>query len=818
MKTIRIYSLLLLLVCSAWSLAQRAEYWLDVDPGHGRGAAITVVGEDATASISTATLPMGMHVLGVRAAVGRKWSHTYTHRFIILPSGGVTALSGAEYWIDADPGKGNATSVSIAANTTQLTIPVNTESLEPGMHTFGARIKQGDSWGQTYTHPFLILPSGGEKTLSGVEYWIDADPGRGNASSVSFAADATQLTIPVNTEGLEPGMHVFGARIKQGNSWGQTYTHPFLILPTGGVTTLSGAEYWIDSDPGRGNATSVSIAANTTQLTIPVNTEGLEPGMHTFGARIKQGDSWGQTYTHPFLILPSGGVTTLSGAEYWIDSDPGRGNATSMSIAADATQLTIPVNTEGLESGMHTFGARIKQGNSWGITYTHSFLVLPSTTFEMTVQAVEAYWDYDFENPINIPFSQVGDSVIISNYPLSTNALTLGKHTLYIRAKADGKWGFLAEHEVCKTPVPLFEAFGDGDFICQGGTVYIDDQSSNTDQTTAYAWDMNGDGVTDYTSAGGFTHIYTEAGNYTITLTLTTPDGCEASFAQEVVIHSSVNPTVALSLSNNVCEGTEVTLTATATNAGDAPAYEWLRNGQVIGTTDLPTFAYSNFADSDRVAVRLTADNPCALNPVVTSEETVMVIYALPEIELNVPAVIYTDAGVVQLGSMATPAGGQFFLDDATRQTTFIRAGSVGLGEHSLRYVVATEHGCRSEAQTTFTVMDRPTYTITFVDEDGITILQQSQVALDAMPTPPADPSKQEDEHFTYSFAGWVPDIVAATEAATYKATYTPEEKIVTAVEMTDDALVPHKVIENANLFIILPDGTRYSATGVKVE
>ena len=743
---------------------------------------------------------------------------TYTHSFIILPNRGSSSLSGAEYWVDTDPGHSQATAVSVSAGTTQLSLPVNTAGLEPGIHTVGARLKQGNYGGLTYTHTFVILPSNGVTTLSGAEYWVDTDPGYGKATAVSVAADATQLSLPVNTAGLEPGIHTVGARLKQGNSWGLTYTHTFVILPSNGVTTLSGAEYWVDTDPGHGMATAVSVASGATQLSLPVNTAGLEPGIHTVGARLKQGNSWGLTYTHTFVIMPNMGVTTLSGAEYWVDTDPGHGKATSVSVASGATQMSLPVNTAALETGAHVVGVRLKQGNSWGITYTHSFLVLPSTTFEMTVQAVEAYWDYDFDNPINIPFSQVGDSVIISNYPLSLNALTTGKHYLYIRAKADGKWGFLYEQEVCKTPVPLFEAFGDGDFICQGGTVYIDDQSSNTDQTTAYAWDMNGDGVTDYTSAGGFTHIYTEAGSYTITLTLTTPDGCEASFAQEVVIHSSANPTVALSLSNNVCEGTEVTLTATATNAGDAPAYEWLRNGQVIGTTDLPTFAYSNFADSDRVAVRLTADNPCALNPVVTSEETVMVIYALPEIELNVPAVIYTDAGVVQLGSMATPAGGQFFLDDATRQTTFIRAGSVGLGEHSLRYVVATEHGCRSEAQTTFTVMDRPTYTITFVDEDGITILQQSQVALDAMPTPPADPSKQEDEHFTYSFAGWVPDIVAATEAATYKATYTPEEKIVTAVEMTDDALVPHKVIENANLFIILPDGTRYSATGVKVE
>ncbi len=789
MKRIRIYSLLLLLVCGAsWAFAQRAEYWLDVDPGRGRGTAITVAGETVSAGISTAALSPGMHTLGIRTAVGNKWSLTYTHSFIILPNRGYSSLSGAEYWVDTDPGHSKATAVSVSAGTTQLSMPVNTAGLDPGIHTVGARLKQGNFWGLTYTHTFVILPSQGVTTLSGAEYWVDSDPGHGKATAVSVTADATQLSLPVNTASLNPGIHTVGARLKQGNSWGHTYTHTFVILPSQGVTTLSGAEYWVDADPGHGKATAVSVAAGTTQLSLPVNTTGLEPGIHTVGARLKQGNSWGLTYTHTFVILPTNNASTLSGAEYWVDNDPGHGKATAISVAADATQLSLPVNTSALQIGEHIVGIRLRQGNSWGHTYTHSFVILPNTAFEMTVQAIEGYWDYDYDHPMSIPFTQVGDSVIISHYPLPTNTLANGKHTLYLRAKADGKWGFMAEHEFCKTPQPLFEAFGDGDIICQNGNVYIEDLSENVDlSATTYAWDVNGDGTTDYTTKGGFTHTYTEPGNYTITLTLTTADGCEASYTQEVVVHSAANPTVALSLNNGVCVGSEVTLTATATNAGAAPVYEWLCNNRVIGTTDLPTFTYAQFADGDQVAVRLTADNPCALQPMVTSEATTMVIYALPQIELSVPAVIYTDAGVVQLTGMATPAGGQFFLDDATRQTTFIRANSVGVGEHTLRYVVASEHGCSAQAQTTFTVMERPKYTITFVDEDGTTVLQQSQVALDAMPTPPAEPTKAATEQYTYTFSGWSPAIVAATAAATYTATYTATLNRYTVIFANED-------------------------------
>ncbi len=67
-------------------------------------------------------------------------------------------------------------------------------------------------------------------------------------------------------------------------------------------------------------------------------------------------------------------------------------------------------------------------------------------------------------------------------------------------------------------------------------------------------------------------------------------------------------------------------------------------------------------------------------------------------------------------------------------------------------------------------------YTVTFVDEDGTTILKD-ETAYDygtkaADIVKPADPTKPEDANYTYSFAGWTPTIADVTGDATYKATY----------------------------------------------
>ena len=65
-------------------------------------------------------------------------------------------------------------------------------------------------------------------------------------------------------------------------------------------------------------------------------------------------------------------------------------------------------------------------------------------------------------------------------------------------------------------------------------------------------------------------------------------------------------------------------------------------------------------------------------------------------------------------------------------------------------------------------------YTIKFVDFDG-TELQSGSVAYGEMPTAPAAPSKAADAQYTYTFAGWTPEISAVTGDQTYTATYTSE-------------------------------------------
>lgn len=80
----------------------------------------------------------------------------------------------------------------------------------------------------------------------------------------------------------------------------------------------------------------------------------------------------------------------------------------------------------------------------------------------------------------------------------------------------------------------------------------------------------------------------------------------------------------------------------------------------------------------------------------------------------------------------------------------------------------------------TYTATYAPTlrkYPITFVDEDGTTVLKGATeyeygTTADKI-AKPADPTKAADKDYTYAFAGWSPAVADVTGEATYKATYT---------------------------------------------
>ena len=108
-------------------------------------------------------------------------------------------------------------------------------------------------------------------------------------------------------------------------------------------------------------------------------------------------------------------------------------------------------------------------------------------------------------------------------------------------------------------------------------------------------------------------------------------------------------------------------------------------------------------------------------------------------------------------------------------------------------------------------------YTVLFLDEDG-TELDRQTVDYGSTPTYQGEtPTKESDEQYSYTFAGWSPRIVAVTKDATYTATYTRHDIHEGIDNIPDGWGDARKVMIDGTLYI-RRGSHLYTADGVLVE
>ncbi|MCW5899890.1 MAG: T9SS type A sorting domain-containing protein [Flavobacteriales bacterium] len=140
------------------------------------------------------------------------------------------------------------------------------------------------------------------------EYFIDADPGFGNGTSLTFTpAPEVALQLSIDMVGLSPGPHVLGIRMKDGaGHWGLTNRRFFMLrsMATGG--DIVRFEYFLDTDPGFGNGTQLPAgpAPEVVNVLAEVLTDGLPAGPHTLFVRsLSSTGAWSITNATIFNVL-----------------------------------------------------------------------------------------------------------------------------------------------------------------------------------------------------------------------------------------------------------------------------------------------------------------------------------------------------------------------------------------------------------------------------------------------------------------------------------------------------------------------------------
>ena len=168
--------------------------------------------------------------------------------------------------------------------------------------------------------------------------------------------------------------------------------------------------------------------------------------------------------------------------------------------------------------------------------------------------------------------------------------------------------------------------------ICPGTNVTFTATPTNGGSSPVYQWLLNGNniGVNSPTFASS-----TLSNGDVISCRLTSNATCltisdAASNNITMTVNAQVAPAVSINISaNNVCAGTPVTFTASATNGGSLPVYQWLLNGNDAGTNS-PTFSGSTLANGDVVSCLMTSNAGCATPASITSNSIIVNIFPLP--------------------------------------------------------------------------------------------------------------------------------------------------------------------------------------------
>jgi hypothetical protein len=223
---------------------------------------------------------------------------------------------------------------------------------------------------------FNTLLGLGQNTITEIEYFFDTDPGVGNATNIDIT-DAVNLnetlSLPINS--LSSGIHILHMRTKNdANTWSLYARQTFYVANFSSTlnNSITEAEYFFDTDPGVGNAQPLTITNGTTLNTtfaIPLNS--INTGIHILHIRVKNNfNQWSLYGRQVFYKSPQITNNTIVAAEFFIDTDPGVGNATNIAITQGANideTLNIPIPNN-LSAGDHILHIRIQSSNgNWSL-------------------------------------------------------------------------------------------------------------------------------------------------------------------------------------------------------------------------------------------------------------------------------------------------------------------------------------------------------------------------------------------------------------------------------------------------------------------
>jgi hypothetical protein len=244
-------------------------------------------------------------------------------------------------------------------------------------------------------------------------------------------------------ETVAPGFHRLYIRAKNANGvWSQLYSQPVYKLSSAATAPLANItriEYFINTDPGYGNATAIPFTPNTTieDILFEVNVTGLPETTHRIFIRAKDANGrWSQLYNSSFEVCHKPPTIAREATDKQATSF-----TANWDLVAGATNYLLDVSTDNFNTFIPGH-----QAKSVLATFSSVTGLTQGTTYQYRVRAVNVCASVysnviTLTTPVATPSSQpsgfVGVNATESSFTISFNHAS-GPPTGYLVIRRTG--------------------------------------------------------------------------------------------------------------------------------------------------------------------------------------------------------------------------------------------------------------------------------------------------------------------------------------------------------------------------------------------
>jgi mannitol/fructose-specific phosphotransferase system IIA component len=402
------------------NIAEVEAYVGNTDPGIGNGTPISMPTGVTDATVSNTTLnftaqPNGVQFLYIRSRdVSGKWSLTNYKLFTVgnfnypvAPA--LQNIAEVEAYVgNTDPGIGNGTPITIPTGTTNATATNTTLNFtaQPNGVQF-LYIRSRDVSGKWSLSNYKLFTVGNFnypvvpalQNIAEVEAYVgNTDPGIGNGTPITIptgTTNATATNTTLNFTAQPNGVQFLYIRSRDvSGKWSLSNYKLFTVgnfnYPVApALQNITKLEAYVgNTDPGIGNGAPITIPTGTTNAVVTnttLNFTAQPNGAQFLYVRSRDASGkWSLTNYKFFTVGVFGYPLTpitppnIGNLEYYVDTDPGFGNGTAITVPSNSTDVqlsNISISVSGtLANGNHVFHIRSKQ-NPWSIDNARSFSV-----------------------------------------------------------------------------------------------------------------------------------------------------------------------------------------------------------------------------------------------------------------------------------------------------------------------------------------------------------------------------------------------------------------------------------------------------------